>query len=172
MGYIRLRWRVADAVRLRENIWQTDAPGAPFVLGLFRPRIYLPFSLAAEDEAAVIAHEQAHILPLIHIWAYVFPTDDDMPFREHHIGTNYWWIELGGDRDSIHDADALRHELLRIALGVWDHVKNRGDHGADNWVLDWIGFLPGKRESRRYVGDVIITQQDVEACLLYTSRCV
>lgn len=96
-------------------------------------------------------------------WAYVFPTDDDMPFREHHIGTNYWWIELGGDRDSIHDADALRHELLRIALGVWDHVKNRGDHGADNWVLDWIGFLPGKRESRRYVGDVIITQQDVEA---------
>ena len=96
-------------------------------------------------------------------WAYTFTSDDDMPFREHHIGTNYWWIELGGDMDSIHDADALRHELLRIALGVWDHVKNQGDHGAENWALDWIGFLPGKRESRRYVGDVIINQHDVEA---------
>ena len=75
MGYIRLRWRVADAVRLRENIWQTDAPGAPFVLGLFRPRIYLPFSLAAEDEAAVIAHEQAHIRrkdPWLKLAGYLF----------------------------------------------------------------------------------------------------
>lgn len=96
-------------------------------------------------------------------WAYSFPTDDDIPLREHDLGTNYWWIELGGDRDSIHDADELRHELLRIALGVWDHVKNHGDHGADNWVIDWIGFLPAKRESRRYVGDVIINQHDVES---------
>jgi hypothetical protein len=96
-------------------------------------------------------------------WAYSFPTDEDIPLREHDLGTNYWWIELGGDRDSIHDADELRHELLRIALGVWDHVKNHGDHGADNWVIDWIGFLPAKRESRRYVGDVIINQHDVEA---------
>lgn len=95
-------------------------------------------------------------------WAYTFPSDDDIPFREHDIGTNYWWIELGGTQDSIHDTDELRHELLRIAFGVWDHVKNQGDHGAENWVMDWLGFLPGKRESRRYVGDVIVTQHDVE----------
>jgi hypothetical protein len=42
-------------------------------------------------------------------------------------------------------------------------MKNGGDHGADNWELDWIGFLPGKRESRRYVGKYIITQNDVES---------
>ena len=42
-----------------------------------------------------------------------------------------------------------------------DHIKNHGDHGADNWVLDWVGFLPGKRESRRYVGDYIINENDV-----------
>lgn len=94
-------------------------------------------------------------------WAYRFTSDDDIPLREHHIGTNYWWIEIGGERDSIHDTDDLRHELLRISYGVWDHVKNHGDHGADNWVLDWIGFLPGKRESRRYVGDYIVNQNDV-----------
>ena len=96
-------------------------------------------------------------------WAYTFPTDDDMPYREHYVGTNYWWIELGGDKDCIHDADALRHELLKIVFGVWDHVKNQGDHGADNWVIDWIGFLPGKRESRRYEGAYIVNQHDVEA---------
>ena len=97
-------------------------------------------------------------------WAHTYPTDDDLPNRDHDLHrTNYWWIELGGDRDSIHDTEALRDELLKIAFGVWDHVKNRGDHGAENWVLEWVGFLPGKRESRRYVGDHVLTQNDVRA---------
>ena len=49
-------------------------------------------------------------------------------------------------QDSIADTrGTLRDELLKIAFGVWDHIKNRGDHGADNWELEWVGFLPGKR---------------------------
>lgn len=97
-------------------------------------------------------------------WANVYATDADLNGREHDVtGTNWWWIEVGGDRDAIHDAEACREELLRIAFGVWDHVKNRGEHGAANWVLDWVGFLPGKRESRRYLGDHVLTQGDVEA---------
>ena len=98
-------------------------------------------------------------------WAYVYEDDAALHERPHHIGidTNFWWIELGGMQDSIHDTDALHDELLKIAYGVWDHVKNKGDHGADNWELDWIGALPGKRESRRYVGEYVVTQNDVEA---------
>jgi len=96
-------------------------------------------------------------------WAYTFPTDEDLPWADHGLHSNFWWIELGGEDDSIHDTEKLRDELLKIAFGVWDHIKNRGDHGADNWALDWVGFLPGKRESRRYVGDHILTQNDVEA---------
>ncbi len=84
--------------------------------------------------------------------------------RNHIIGTsgtNLWWIELGGDGDSIHDADRIRDELLAVVFGVWDHIKNHGDHGMQNWDLEWVGFLPGKRESRRYVGDYVLTEHDV-----------
>ena len=97
-------------------------------------------------------------------WANKYLTDNDLPHRGHGLpGSNFWWIELGGEQDSIHDTEELRDELLKVAFGVWDHIKNRGDHGADNWVLEWVGFLPGKRESRRYVGDHILTQKEVRA---------
>ena len=96
-------------------------------------------------------------------WAYKYESDADLPYKEHSINENFWWIEIGGEWDCIHDTDRCREELLKICYGVWDHMKNKGDHGVDNWELEWIGFLPGKRESRRYVGKYIITQNDVEA---------
>jgi hypothetical protein len=97
-------------------------------------------------------------------WAYDFPSDDDLPHRWHgHLEMGYWWIELGGEQNSIHDTEKIRDELLKIVFGLWDHLKNHGDHGAETWVLDWIQFLPGKRESRRYLGDHVLTQSDIES---------
>ena len=97
-------------------------------------------------------------------WAYTYETDADLPYKDHDIYNNFWWIEVGGDKgDCVHDSDLCREELLKICYGVWDHIKNKGDHGADNWELEWIGFLPGKRESRRYIGELTVTQNDVEA---------
>ncbi len=99
-------------------------------------------------------------------WADKY-TKDDFPFRMNFddpkawTTCNYWWMELGGESDSIHDTEKLRDELLKIAFGVWDFIKNSGYHDADNWELEWVGFLPGKRESRRYVGDYILNQNDV-----------
>lgn len=75
---------------------------------------------------------------------------------------NFWYLELGGENDSIHDTEKLRDELIDAAYGMWDFVKNGcGESEADNWELDFVGYLPGKRESRRYVGDYIMTQNDV-----------
>ena len=98
-------------------------------------------------------------------WANKYLTDSDMPNRGHGYRglNNFWWIELGGEDDSIRDTEVVRDRLLAVAFGVWDHIKNHGDHKADNWILDWVGFLPGKRESRRYLGDHILTQQEIKA---------
>lgn len=99
-------------------------------------------------------------------WANVYATEADLPHRGHRLNaTNFWWIELGGMDDSIRDTERLRDELLKVAFGVWDHVKNRCEdrEKVKNWALDWVGFLPGKRESRRYVGDHILTQNNVRA---------
>ncbi len=96
------------------------------------------------------------------VWAYKYEKHEDLPYKDDRLDDNFWWIEIGGEWDCIHDTDRCRDELLKIAYGVWDHMKNYGDHGAENWELEWIGFLPGKRESRRYIGQHIITQNDVE----------
>ena len=76
---------------------------------------------------------------------------------------NFWWMEIGGIQDSIHDTEQCRDELIKIAYGIWDFIKNSGEVESANWELDWIGFLPGKRESRRYMGDHILTQNDISA---------
>lgn len=60
-SYLLLYRRIADAVRLRDNIWESSRIRSPFVIGVFRPRILLPAALHEEDHAYVLAHEQAHI---------------------------------------------------------------------------------------------------------------
>lgn len=73
----------------------------------------------------------------------------------------YWWIEWGGQRSAIHDNERIRFELLSIVLGVWDYIKNSGEHpDSANWAMDWIGMIPGKRASRRLEGPHMLTQQD------------
>lgn len=76
---------------------------------------------------------------------------------------NFWWLEFGGIMDTIGDADKIRDENLAIAYGAWDYIKNHPDGRGHGWELEWIGSLPGKRENVRYVGDHLLTQQDVEA---------
>ena len=68
ISYWQLRRRVLDAVRLRCNIYQSERIASPFVLGIFRPRIYLPYGINQQDMVYVIAHEKAHIRRKDHWW--------------------------------------------------------------------------------------------------------
>ena len=98
-------------------------------------------------------------------WIRKFPKCEDLPYRSHgHYSWGFWWVEFGGDLDTIKDGERIRDELLAAALGVWDHIKNSGQHAdSANWALEWIGFVPGKREGRRLTGDYVLRQQDVQA---------
>jgi hypothetical protein len=74
----------------------------------------------------------------------------------------YWWIEWGGNHDVIADNERIRFELLSIVMGVWDYIKNSGDFPDSRmWGMDWVGMMPGKRGSRRLVGDHVLTQADL-----------
>lgn len=102
-------------------------------------------------------------------WAYDFTKPELSKWIEQrHIDpftTNFWWIEIGGADDSIANVEQHRDELLKIAYGVWDYVKNHSSLAdkLKNFGLEWVGSLPGKRESRRYVGDHILTQSEVQS---------
>ena len=74
---------------------------------------------------------------------------------------NFWYLELGGDKNTIDDTETLRDELVALAAGTWDYIKNSGKFNSENWDLDFLEFLPGKRESRRMCGEYIITQRDI-----------
>ena len=111
-------------------------------------------------------------------WAYHF-TDDDfnyeipkstipgVKFNYKRIyspkDNNFWWIEFGGLYDTIFDAPDIQFELKRIAYGIWEYMKNNPDGRCKGYELDWIGSLPGKRESTRFIGPHILTQNDVQS---------
>lgn len=94
-------------------------------------------------------------------WAIKF-TEDMLPHRGHgELSHGHWWIEYGGELDVIKDIEQIRDHLLACLMGLWDHVKNGGRHGAENWALTWFSFVPGKRESRRIIGEHILTEVDL-----------
>lgn len=74
---------------------------------------------------------------------------------------NFWYLELGGDRDTISETEEIRDELLSLSMGVWDYIKNSFGKNMDKWELEFMGFLPGKRESRRMTGEYVLTQTDI-----------
>ena len=75
---------------------------------------------------------------------------------------NFWWLERGGKQDTIAQAEEIKEKLLADSFGAWDYIKNSGRFDSGNWELDFAGFLAGKRENRRYVGEYILTQNDLE----------
>ena len=110
-------------------------------------------------------------------WAYTY-TEEDLQNRPHgnvtwshgengveekyDVSSGYWWMELGGEcKNIIEETENLNDELFKSIFGVWDHIKNQPGHHAENYAMDWIGSVPGIRESRRLVGDYILSENDI-----------
>ena len=68
ISYLRIRVKVKETVPYKDNILLCDHASTPFILGIFRPRIILPYSVSPEEAEHVIAHEKAHLKRLDHIW--------------------------------------------------------------------------------------------------------
>ena len=109
ISYVRLRRRVRTAARLEGRVWVSDRIGSPFLLGLIRPRIYVPASLAPPALDHVLAHERAHLRRGDHVWKAL----------GYVLLTVYWfqplaWVcyglfcrdmELAGDEAAARDLD-------------------------------------------------------------------
>ena len=108
-------------------------------------------------------------------WAYTFPDCDSFCPGRHPKELGFvsadgmgigqqWFLELGGTRDTFADAEEIRDDLFRLIYGIWDHVKNHCQEDrekAATYALGWVGYVTGKRENRRLIGDVILTQNDI-----------
>ena len=78
------------------------------------------------------------------------------------VDYGYWWIELMGEgEDFVGQYETVKEDLYAYVWGMWDHIKNGGEHGAEYFDLEWVGSLPGMRESRRLVGDYLLNQNDI-----------
>jgi hypothetical protein len=83
-------------------------------------------------------------------------------FNAQDFGCKLWWIEYGGRMDTVHDTEEIKWELWKVIYGVWNYIKNSGNFPeAANLTLEWVGTIPGKRESRRFEGDYMLVQQDI-----------
>ena len=83
-------------------------------------------------------------------------------FNSQEYGCKLWWIEYGGRMDTVHDTEKIKWELWKIVYGVWNYIKNSGNFPeAETLTLEWVGMIPGKRESRRFEGDYMLKQQDI-----------
>ena len=68
ISYARLKHKIGTAVLYKDNIYQSENVAFPFVLGIIKPKIYLPFNMPERDMPYVVAHEQAHIRRKDHLW--------------------------------------------------------------------------------------------------------
>ena len=95
-------------------------------------------------------------------WCPKLPEDEENFGRVIMGPRVHWWMEAPNDFDDIYDGEETRDALLMVLLGSWDHMKN---HWAKrdtvkNYKLNIAGIVNGRRESRRLIGDYVMTQDD------------
>lgn len=106
----------------------------------------------------VVDHEVPFVAP---DWVPKFPKGKEYGRNIENIGFQ-WWLEAPNIYDDIYDAEMARDELFRILLGHFNYLKNLWDEKdrAKNYIFNCMPMYDAKRESRRFVGDYVLTQND------------
>lgn len=107
-------------------------------------------------------------------YAVKYHDEKSLFYRPHsNFKNGYYWIEVGVPFKTIDQNEEIRDELIKHVLGVWDHLKNHCTNFGkeiENWALDWVGMIPGKRGSRRLKGDYVLNENDLRAMKLFDDR--
>ncbi|NUQ01759.1 MAG: FAD-dependent oxidoreductase, partial [Armatimonadetes bacterium] len=154
--------------------------GAPFRVGQearaeygesHAPEVANPHTMGTSmmHRSAAMPTPQAYTPPA---FAVKF-TAEHFQHRHDNLANGTWWLEYGGMGDTIDDAEAIRDELLRVMYGAFDWAKNHDPatrQALANHKLVWVPTVAGKRESRRFIGQVVLTQHDVESGRLWPDR--
>lgn len=72
-----------------------------------------------------------------------------------------WFYEAGYGKDQIGEAEDIMQNQRELVYGIWNHIKNSGQYDSDTYDLEYISPVVGKRESRRLIGDYILTEDDI-----------
>lgn len=110
--------------------------------------------LSSKDMGRPMPYEPPH---------FTIPFDSKNAHKKRKLkffNEGIWWVEVGSDKDIIAEFENNREKLMGYAYGVWDYIKKNNPE-AKNYALDWVCSLPGKRESRRFVGDYILCEPDL-----------
>ncbi len=105
-------------------------------------------------------------------WAAKLPPPEEFGRTIKSITGGNWWLEHEGTVDDLNDPEHARDELIRITFGYWDFIKNRWEDRAKavNHALVHVPIWNAKRETRRLIGDHVLTQQDVQAGRVFPDR--
>lgn len=147
--------------------------GAPFRMGAESPQEFEEgFAPDIEDYGALLGHSMYFYTkdvgkPVKYVApSYALKNVTELPsikrYKLQDYGCSLWWIEYGGRLDTIHQSEEIKWTLWSFIHGLWDHVKNSGEYpDSKNLTLEWVATIPGKRESRRFIGDYMLTQKDI-----------
>ena len=163
--YLRLRRRLATAVHLEGNVYQSEAAETPFVLGWLRPRVYVPFRLTEEERRYVLLHEGTHLRRGDHWWKLL----------GFALVTVYWWdpavwlcwalfcrdMEMSCDEAVLRRLGgtirtAYSESLLRFAAPGGFPALAFGEHGGVARIKNVLKWKKEKRWTALLAGAVVV----------------
>jgi hypothetical protein len=105
-------------------------------------------------------------------WAAQLPPAELIGRNPRGLATGEWWLERQGTIDGIAEAERSRDELIRITFGYWNYLKNAWPEREKtaNFALSYVPIVEAKRETRRLVGDYLLTQNDTQQGVMFPDR--